>query len=130
VTPEVAFLGLLLGTVGLLVLAAITGRRRRIALHLCFVTLSLASLAAAIAAALRVGERWDLASAGVITPIHLNLARLATFSYLWPLVTGVLVLMGRLRPRWHHIGAWLAFGLTVAATITGAWMLATATRLP
>jgi hypothetical protein len=128
-TPEAAFLGLLGATVGFLALAAWNGRKRRIPLHLVFVACSLASLVVAIVFALRVGERYDLAAAGLITPVHLTLARVATASYLGPLVTGPLVLAGRLRGPVHHRLAWLAFGLTVAATITGAWMLLAAPRL-
>lgn len=128
-SPEAAFLGLLGATVGFLSLAAWYGRKRRIPLHLVFVACSLVSLGAAIVFALRVGERYDLEAAGLITPVHLTLARIATASYLGPLVTGPLVLAGRLRGPVHHRLAWLAFGLTVAATITGAWMLLAAERL-
>jgi hypothetical protein len=128
-SPEAAFLTLLGATVALLSLAAWNGRKRRIPLHLVFVACSLGCLAAAIVFALRVGERYDLAAAGMITPVHLTLARVATASYLGPLVTGPLVLRGRLRGRVHHRFAWLAFGLTVAATITGAWMLLAAPRI-
>lgn len=127
--PEVAFLALLVTTVAFLGLVAWTGRRRRIPLHLLCVACALASLAGAIACALRVGERYDVHAAGWITPVHLSLARFATALYLWPLLTGPLVLLGRLRGRWHHIGAWLAIGLTVLATITGAWMLALSPRV-
>lgn len=129
-SPEVAFLSLLGTTVACLGLAAWNGIRRRIRVHLVWVACSLASLVAAIVFALRVGERYDLAAAGAITPVHLTLARIATASYLGPLVTGPLVLKGRLRGRVHHRLAWLAFGLTVAATLTGAWMLLAAPRLP
>ena len=128
-SPEASFLGLLGATIAFLSLAAWNGRRRRIPLHLVFVACSLASLATSIVFALRVGELYDLAAAGLITPVHLTLARIATLSYLGPLVTGPLVLGRRLRGPVHHRFAWLAFGLTVAATITGAWMLLAAPRL-
>jgi len=127
--PEVGFIGLLAFTVVCLAVAAWTGRQRRLRPHLTAVTLAVLGLAGAIAFALRVGERYDLASAGVITPVHLALARVATASYLGPLVTGPLVLAGRLRGRLHHRLAWTAIALTVAATVTGAWMLLAAERL-
>ncbi len=128
-SPEASFLSLLGATIAFLSLAAWNGRKRRIPLHLVFVACSLVSLGAAIVFALRVGERYDLAAAGLITPVHLTLARIATASYLGPLITGPLVLAGRLPGRAHHRLAWLAFGLTVAATITGAWMLLAAPRI-
>jgi len=128
-TPEVTFLGLLLTTVVMLVFAAWTGRRRRLRPHLVFVAGSLIALASAIYFALQVGERYDLEAAGVITPVHLTIARIATVSYLGPLITGPLVVWRRIPPRWHHRLAWTAFGLTVAATVTGIWMLALAERI-
>ncbi|MEZ6016265.1 MAG: hypothetical protein R3F49_14190 [Planctomycetota bacterium] len=127
--PEVAFLGLLCATVGFLGLAAWTGRQRRIRPHLVCVACAILGLGGAISFALQVGERYDLAAAGLITPVHLTLARVATATYLGPLITGPLVLAGRLRGRWHHRLAWLAFGLTIAATVTGAWMLLAAPRI-
>lgn len=128
--PEVGFLALLAATVAALTLAAWTGRRRRIRPHLVCVACALGCLVGAIAFALEVGERYDLAAAGDITPVHLTLARVATASYLGPLVTGPLVLAGKLRGRVHHRLAWFAFAMTVAATVTGAWMLLAAPRLP
>lgn len=128
--PEIGFIGLLGFTVACLACAAWTGRRRRIRPHLIAVLGAVLGLVGAIAFALRVGERYDLATAGVITPVHLTLARIATAAYLGPLITGPLVLAGRLRGRWHHRLAWTAIVLTVAATVTGAWMLLAAERLP
>ena len=122
-TPEAVFLGLLGLTVALLGGVAWTGRQRRLRPHLILVACAVASLALAIVAALRVGERYDLAAASWITPVHLGIARVATVSFMVPLVTGPFVVASRLRPRLHHWAAWAAIGLTVAAAATGAWML-------
>ena len=90
---------------------------------------ALTGLGIAIFFALKVGELYDLEKAGLITPIHLTLARVTTASYLWPLVTWPLVRRGKLRPRIHHLGAYVAFALTIAATVTGMMMLYGAERL-
>jgi len=121
--PVAGFIAALLVTVGFLVGAALTGRFRRIRAHVLMVVGSLASLSVAIYYALSVGEVYDLEAAGVITPIHLGLARLTTAAYLWPLITGPLAARGKVPRRVHHIGAYVALGLTVAATVTGVMML-------
>lgn len=121
--PVTGFVTCLLVTVAFLAAAAWTGRLRRIRAHVFMVGCSLASLATAIVFALRVGEIYDLEAAGAITPIHLNLARLTTVVYLWPLVTGPLAAKGKVSARVHHAGAYVALGMTVAATVTGVMML-------
>ncbi len=116
-------------TVGLLVGAAFTGRARKIRAHVSFVVAAVSSLGIAIYFALQVGELYDLEKAGRITPIHLNLARITTAFYLWPILTGPLVARGVIRPRIHRAGAWIALILTLAATVTGVMMLAGAERI-
>lgn len=128
-SPEYGFLGALLVTVALLTGAAFTGRARKIRAHVSFVLAAVSSLAVAIFFALEVGELYDLEKAGRITPIHLTLARITTVAYLWPLLTGPLAARGKIRPRIHRAGAWLALVLTLAATVTGVMMLAGAERL-
>ena len=98
-------------------------------LHVPLVLSAVATLGVAIWFALRVGTLYDLDSAGRITPIHLGLAKVTTLLYIWPLSTGLLAYRGWI-PRWiHRAGAWTALILTVAATITGIWMLSAAERL-
>lgn len=128
--PVAAFLGALLTTVAFLLGAAVMGRKRLIKQHVVLVACAVTSLAVAIVFALRVGEVYDLEKAGVITPIHLNLARFTTAMYLWPLITGPLAAKGKVAPRVHRIGAYTALGLTIAATVTGVLMLMGAERLP
>jgi hypothetical protein len=126
---EIGFLASLLTTVALLIAAAIAGRRKRIAGHVAFVASAVASLGVAIYFALETGELYDLESAGIITPIHLNLARITTGFYLLPLATGPLAHTNRIDRRIHRALAWTAIALTVAATVTGVAMIANATRL-
>lgn len=126
---EVYFFSALLLTVVFLGGAAITGFKRRRTLHLTLVGLSVAGLASAIYFALELGQVYDLEAAGWITPVHLGLAKVATFLYLWPAVTGVLTLREEKWRRSHRIAALSVFSLTVLATLTGAWMLLAAERI-
>ncbi|MDG1049619.1 MAG: hypothetical protein P8M11_05620 [Planctomycetota bacterium] len=121
--PVAGFVVALLVTVAFLVGAMVTGRLRRIRAHVLMVLGSVGSLGVAIYFALSVGEVYDLEAAGVITPIHLGLARITTVAYLWPLLTGPLAARGKVPSRAHHVGAYVALGLTVAATVTGVMML-------
>lgn len=127
--PEIGFLASLLGTVVMLLCAAVAGRRRRIGVHVSFVAGAVLGLGTAVYFALKTGELYDLESAGMITPIHLTIARVTTLLYLWPLVTGPLVWAGRISPRLHRAGAWTVLALTLAATATGVAMLWSAERL-
>ena len=126
---EVNFFTALLLTVVFLGGAAITGFKRRRTLHLTLVGLSVAGLAASIVFALELGEVYDLDAAGWITPVHLGLAKIATFLYVWPAATGVLTLRDDKWRRSHRVAALSVFTLTVLATITGAWMLLAAERI-
>lgn len=129
-TPErgfVAFLGL---TLVLLAAVVWTGLRARRRVHLPCVAATLAALGITIFYAEQMGEHYDLASAGLITPIHLWLAKLTTLLYLAPLVSGVLTIRdARWRPR-HRVVAFVVLALTVATAVTGTWMLLAAERLP
>ncbi|MHC4378394.1 MAG: hypothetical protein ACYS26_17475 [Planctomycetota bacterium] len=126
---EVYFFSALLLTVVFLGGAAITGFKRRRSLHLTLVGLSVVGLGASIYFALQLGEVYDLDAAGWITPVHLALAKVATFLYVWPAVTGVLTLRDDKWRRSHRVAALSVFTLTVLATITGAWMLLAAERI-
>lgn len=126
---ELVFALLLLLTVALLGGAVLTGRRARRALHLVLVALTLASLGASIVAAKRLGDVYDLASAGRITPVHLALAKVTTASYLLPLATGIATLRRPRVRRWHARAAYVVLVLTLLTTVTGAWMLLASTRI-
>jgi len=126
---EIGFLAALVQTVLLLIAAAIAGRRRRIRGHVLLVACAVASLGVAIYFALQTGKLYDLETAGIITPIHLTLARVTTAFYLAPLITGPLAYTGRIDRRIHRALAWTAIALTLASTGTGVAMIAGATRL-
>ncbi|HPF14551.1 MAG: hypothetical protein H6830_05695 [Planctomycetes bacterium] len=126
---EQGFLGFLLLTVLLLVAVAWTGLRAKRRLHIPLVLLTVASLGMAIRFALKVGQHYDLKAAGAITPIHMFMARTATFAYLLPVVTGILTLRQPRHRRLHGIVARVVIVLTLLATLTGALMLWKAPRI-
>jgi hypothetical protein len=117
-------------TVLLLVAVVVTGVRGRITVHLPCVAATLASLATAIWFAKQLGTQFDLASAGVVTPIHMTFAYVATAAYVLPIVTGIRTLRSRKHRRLHFLAAMLVLALTAAATVTGALMLWWADALP
>lgn len=110
-------------TVVFLVVVVVTGLRGRITVHIPCVAATLGSLGVAIYFALELGTVYDLDAAGAITPVHKTIAKLATASYLLPLVTGVRTLSSRTRRKAHFVAAMIALSLTALATVTGTWML-------
>lgn len=129
-SPEAGFVGCLVLTLALLGLVVWSGHRARRRVHLPCVAATLVALGATIWFAETMGEHYDLASAGLITPVHLGLAKLTTLFYLGPLVTGLLTLRDPAwRPR-HRVLAFVTLALTVATAVTGTWMLLASERLP
>jgi len=119
-TGFLAFLALTLVALGATVA---TGWKARIRPHLACVASSLVLLGATIYFAEQLGAEYDLEMAGWVTPVHLALAKLATVSYLLPIVSGVATLRDRRRRRIHLVLALTTLGLTVAAAATGMAMI-------
>jgi hypothetical protein len=129
-TPERGFVAFLALTLVLLAAVVWTGLRARRWVHLPCVAATLAALGTTIWFAEQMGELYDLESAGLITPVHLWLAKGTTLLYLAPLVTGILTIRdARWRPR-HRAAAFTVLALTVATAVTGTWMLLASERLP
>jgi hypothetical protein len=128
-SPQVLFPTFLLLTVALLGVVVYTGLRGKLAVHITFVVITVLSLAAAIWAALQLGELYDLESAGWITPVHLKIARVATYAYVLPAVSGVMTLRDRRHKKLHFKLAMLTLTLTVLAALTGTWMIFAATPI-
>jgi heme A synthase len=103
--------------------------KRRRALHLSLVGLTVALLVWTIAAALQLGKGYDLETAGAIYPVHMLLAKLATLSLLAPVATGVVTLRTGESHRHHRTGAFSAFVLIVLSAITGIWMILVASPI-
>ena len=121
-----SFLALTLVLLGLVVATGLRARRRW---HISFVALAVASLCATIACARRLGDHYDLASAGAITPIHLTLAKIATAAYLLPIATGLRTIFRPGTRPLHRRLAFFVLGLTVLTAMTGTWMILASERI-
>ena len=128
-SPETNFILSLVATVALLVAVVATGLKARRRQHLILVACALIGLLTTIYFAEKLGEHYNLDSAGRITPVHLMLAKIATYSFVLPLVTGLITLR---KPRWRRRHRWcalLTLTLTLAAAGTGYAMVQMATPL-
>ena len=119
----------LLLTVALLALVVATGLRARRKLHIPAVAAMAVSLALAIFYAERLGDEIDVHTAGVITPIHLTLAKITTVGYLLPIATGIRTLRRPATRRLHGRIAFVLVGLTLLTTATGLTMLLLSDRI-
>jgi hypothetical protein len=128
-SPDVGFPLCLALTIVLLAGVVLSGRRARLRLHLALVVLALTSLGVTIWFAERLGEHYDLASAGWITDVHLAVAKLSTAAYLLPLATGALTLRDRRHRRLHLRCAIAALLLTLITTGLGLAMILSAERV-
>lgn len=129
-SPETRFALSAALTVVLLAAAVRAGFRARRRLHVTLVALVLTSLGVTIWHAERMGELYDLAAAGAITPVHLTIARLTVLAYLLPIATGLRTWRHPGTKRLHRKLAFLALGMTALAIVTGVWMMLAAERLP
>jgi len=126
----VGFCLFLLLTLGFLAGAVSSGLRAKRRVHLLCVSGAVACLAIAINRALALGQHYDLAAAGWITPVHMWMAKIATASYLLPVVSGVRTIYHPPTRKLHRKIAFLVLSLTVATAISGTWMLLAADPLP
>ncbi|MEX1025724.1 MAG: hypothetical protein WD226_11680 [Planctomycetota bacterium] len=122
-SPEIRFVVGLLTTILLLVLVMWTGKRRARRAHITLVVTAVAALGVTIYFAERLGEVYDIRAAGVITPIHLFLAKLTTAFYLAPITTGILTLRRAKVVRYHRWAAYTVLTLTVVTAGTGTAMI-------
>ena len=80
---------------------------------------ALVSIGTTIYFAERLGEVYDVQTAGAITPIHLTLAKVTTLAYLLPVVTGVLTWRNISWKPLHAKFAYTVLALTVLTAVTG-----------
>lgn len=128
-TPTVGFLTTLGLTLVFLGCAVVTGYKAKRKWHLTSVASAVLMLVATIYYALELGELYDLESAGIITPIHLTMAKVNTAAYLLPVVTGIRTLKDPKARKLHGRVAWSVLILTVFTAATGGLMLLWATPL-
>ena len=126
----VGFIAFFALTLAGLAATVLTGLKARVRIHIACVVTTVALLGITIFFAEQLGERYDLESAGAITPVHLALAKIATASYLLPVVSGVATLRNRRWRRVHLTLAVITLTLTVGAAGTGTAMILMSDPLP
>lgn len=110
-------------TLAALAAAVVTGFKARRRWHITSVASAVVTLGATIYFALELGKLYDLESAGVITPIHLTLAKVTTAALLLPVAAGVRTIYRPASRALHRRLAFVALSLTVVTAITGAIMI-------
>ena len=128
-TPGIGFITFLVVTLALLGGVVWTGYREGRKLHIALVVCAVASLGVTIYYAEKLGELYDLESAGWIYPFHLAVAKICTVAYLLPVITGILTIRKASNLRVHRIAAFLVLGFTVLTAVTGTWMVLASERL-
>ena len=121
----ILFFVLTLALLGLVVATGLRAQRRR---HISFVALSVGALGVTILFALQLGELYDLPAAGIITPIHLTLAKVTTACFLFPIATGIRTIFVPSTRTLHRKLAFLVLGMTVLSALTGTLMMILAPR--
>lgn len=122
-TATAGFLTFLVVTVALLCLVLWTGFRAKRRLHIPLVVATVVALGVTIYYAEMLGREYDLDSAGVLKPIHLTLAKIATLSYVFPVATGIRTIFVPKTRALHRQIAFVVLALTVAALVTGTMMV-------
>lgn len=129
-SAEQGFLAFLVLTLACLGVVVVTGLKARRKAHLAAVVSAVVCLGITIYFAEKMGDHYDLESAGAITPVHLFIAKACTLAYLGPVITGILTWRDAARyRRLHRTLAFTVLGLTVATAVTGTWMVLASTRL-
>jgi hypothetical protein len=129
-SPTAGFVGSLIVTLAFLGAAVLTGLKAQRRRHLASVAGAVLFLGVTIWFALAVGELYDLESAGLITPVHLTLARVTTVCYLLPAASGAWTIRDPRRRKLHAKLAFFVLAMTVLTAITGTWMLLAADPVP
>ena len=128
-TPGIGFVVFLFLTLCLLGGVVVTGLKARRKVHLRLVACAFVSLAIAIYYAERLGESYDVQSAGLITPIHLTLAKVTVLFYLLPVITGWRTIKNPNNRPLHGKIAYTVLALTVLTAVTGVMMVLLSDRI-
>jgi len=119
----VGFIGFLAITLVFLGGVVLTGLRAKRRVHLTLVVFAVASLGITIYFAERLGELYDLETAGAIYPVHIFFAKLTTLSYLLPVISGIATIRNPIRVTLHRRIAFGVLALTVVTAVTGTIMV-------
>ena len=122
-TPVAGFLTFLAVTLAFLGAAVVSGYQAKRKVHLPCVALAVVSLLVTIYYAEQLGEQYDLETAGLMTPVHLFLAKTTTLAYLAPVVTGIRTLRNAGGRKLYGRVAWIVLLMTVITAGTGTAMV-------
>ena len=128
-TPVVGFLVFLVITLVFLGAAVVTGRAARRKAHLPCVAGAVICLLATIYYAERLGELYDVKTAGFITPLHLFLAKTTSVAYLAPVITGIRTMRNSATRKLHGRVAYFVLFMTVLTAVTGTAMVLMSERV-
>jgi biotin transporter BioY len=129
-SPTVGFVAAFVLTLVLLGLAVQAGRRAQRKKHIYLVAGAVCGLGGTIWYALQLGKIYDLETAGIITPIHLTMAKITTAAYALPIAFGLMTLRKPAMRPVHKVLAYVVLVMTVLCAITGTIMILRADRLP
>lgn len=110
-------------TVVFLALVVLTGLKRKRKPHFILVACAVALLGITVYYAEKLGHDYDLSTAGVITPIHLALAKFTVVAYLLPLISGVMTLRDIRHKKVHFKLAMFILFMTGITFATGLVMV-------
>jgi hypothetical protein len=122
-SPTQGFVAFFLSTLVSLALAVAAARAHKRRVHVAFVGCALAALGLTIVYALEMGKVYDLSTAGIITPIHLTLAKITAGAYLLPIVYGWRTWRNAAMRPLHKKLAYVVLAMTVLCAITGTIMI-------
>jgi len=125
----VGFITFLVITLAFLGSVVLTGLRAKRRVHLTLVVFAIASLGITVYFAERLGELYDLESAGLIYPVHLFFAKVTTVAYLLPVLSGIATIRNPIRINLHRRIAFGVLALTIVTAVTGTVMVLLSTPL-
>jgi heme A synthase len=128
-TTVVGFLLFLVITLAFLGAAVYSGRQAKRKVHLPCVAGAVVCLLVTIYYAEQLGTLYDLETAGIVTPVHLFLAKTTTLAYLAPVFTGVRTIRNQSARKTHGKVAYFVLLMTVLTAATGAAMVFMSTPL-
>ena len=128
-SPAAGFVAFFLVTLAFLAGVVASGRKGARRVHVRLVAGAVLSLGITIFYAEQLGDRYDLESAGWITPFHLSIAKATTAAYLLPVFSGIRLWRRDSGRGLHRALAYAVLALTLATAASGTAMILSAEPL-
>jgi len=117
------FAAFLVLTVVCLALVVLTGMKHKRKPHYILVGCAVALLGITVYYAEKLGHDYDLSTAGMITPIHLALAKFTVVAYLLPVISGFMTIRDARHKKVHFKIAMFILFMTGITFATGLMMV-------